>query len=71
MKYLALLVALAIVLLLFMRRAAPSRVDEALIESGHAAEPGEAAARSRLREPMDRTRAVLDQVKERNQDAEF
>jgi hypothetical protein len=71
MKYVALIAALAIALLLATRRAGPSRVDEAISEAGLAPVHGQGDSTSSLRKPIDKTRATLDQVRERNRDGDF
>lgn len=76
MKYLAVLAVLVIVYLLLAREAPVAEVTEAMAQSEAAPlvqGPREVAppAGSALKRPIDRTQAVLGQVKARNGDGEF
>jgi len=84
MKLVSLLVGMAIVCLLVVKRAQPSQVAEAMREAdavvqpvkstSAASTPAGAAANTPstgLRAPLDRTRSVLNQVKQRNGNGEF
>jgi len=84
MKFVGILVAMAIICLLVVKRAQPSQVAEAMREADAVVQPvtspspahatpvartsGLSANQSPtgLRAPLDRTRAVLNQVKQRN-----
>ena len=81
MRFVALLVAMAIVCLLVLKRAQPSQVAEAMSEADAVVAPTTAVATATpsapaqggpsLRAPLDRTRAVLGQVKKQNSESEF
>ena len=83
MKYVGLLVVLVIILYVFKTRVtAPNGIEEANREfaatapapaaSAPAAAPTQAPApSSNLRRPIDNTRSVLRQAKQRNGDGEF
>jgi hypothetical protein len=85
MRFVALLIGMAIVCVLVVKRAQPSQVAEAMqeadavvapVNSGSAATPAPvngspAGGTSGLRAPLDRTRGVLNQVKQRNGANEF
>jgi hypothetical protein len=82
MKFIALLLGMAIICVLVVKRAQPSQVAEAMREADAVVQPVSnapttplPAAANRnttgLRAPLDRTRSVLDQVKQRNGNGEF
>ena len=77
MKYLFLLATVAIVYFVLARNTPVHSVKEAVIQSEVAPlttgprEPAAPAATSSLKAPLDRTHAVLDQVKARNGTGEF
>ena len=82
MKFVGLLVAMAIIGMLVVKRAEPSQVGEAMREADAVVQPVNAGtatprtaaaspAPSGLRAPIDRTRSVLNQVKQRNGKGEF
>jgi hypothetical protein len=84
MKLVALLVGMAIVCLLVVKRAQPSQVAEAMREADAVVQPVNRtsaastpsaavpnAPSTGLRAPLDRTRSVLNQVKQRNGNGEF
>ena len=82
MKFVALLVGLAIICVLVVKRAQPSQVAEAMREADAVGQPVAAKsatpqagtpnpAPTGLRAPLDRTRSVLNQVKQRNGANEF
>ena len=88
MKFVALLLGMAIVCLLVVKRAQPSQVAEAMQEADAVVAPVNSGSSSRpsmtptpsasspqsskpggttgLRAPLDRTRSVVDQVRQRN-----
>lgn len=76
MKYLAVLAVLAIVYLVLARQAPVADVTEAMAQAdavplAQGAREVAPAATSSAKRPIDRTNAVLQQVKERNGDGEF
>ena len=77
MKYLFLLAAVAVVYLVLARNSPVAAVQEAVAASEAAPlttgprEPAAPAATSGLKAPLDRTHAVLEQVKARNGAGEF
>jgi hypothetical protein len=82
MRFVALLVAMAIICVLVLKRAQPSQVAEAMSEADAVVAPAGAPAATAtpaaaaqsgtsLRAPLDRTRAVLGQVKRQNAEAEY
>ena len=77
MKYLFLLAAVAVVYLVLARNSPVAAVQEAVTASEAAPlttgprEPAAPAATSSLKAPLDRTHAVLEQVKARNGAGEF
>ena len=82
MKFIALLIAMAIVCMLVVKRAQPSQVAEAMREADAVVQPVSSAPATPqpsapaqnstgLRRPIDRTRSVLNQVKQRNGSNEF
>ncbi len=77
MKYLFLLATVAIVYFVLARNTAVNSVKEAVIQSDPAPlttgprEPAAPAATNSLKAPLDRTHAVLEQVKQRNGAGEF
>ncbi len=76
MKYLGLLIALAIIYFILARESPVDQVKEAIVQTeaapltqgGPAPAPTTGTA---LRQPLDRTHAVLEKVKARNGDGEF
>ena len=77
MKYLFLLAAVAVVYLVLARNSPVAAVQEAVTASEAAPlttgprEPAAPAATGSLKAPLDRTHAVLEQVKARNGAGEF
>ena len=77
MKYLFLLAAVAVVYFVLARNSPVAAVQEAVTASEAAPlstgprEPAAPAATSALKAPLDRTHAVLEQVKQRNGAGEF
>jgi len=76
MKYLALLAVLVVIYLVLARNSPVEQVKDAVAQSEAApltqgAREPQPAAGSALKRPIDRTHAVLDQVKARNGDGEF
>ncbi len=76
MKYLSVLGALVIICILLTRHSPVSGVQQAVAEADAIAPPATAPAPSpsagtALKQPIDRTKAVLQQVKARNGDGEF
>ena len=77
MKYLFLLAIIAIVYFVLARNTPVNSVKEAITQSEAAPlttgprEPAAPAATSSLKAPLDRTHAVLEQVKQRNGAGEF
>jgi hypothetical protein len=76
MKYLSVLGALVIICILLTRNSPVSGVQQAVAEVDAIAPPAVAPAPSpsaatALKQPIDRTQAALQQVKERNGDGEF
>ena len=77
MKYLFLLAAVAVVYFVLARNSPVAAVQEAVTASEAAplttgpSEPAAPAATSSLKAPLDRTHAVLEQVKARNGAGEF
>jgi len=77
MKYLFLLAAVAVVYFVLARNTPVHSVTEAVTASDAIPlttgprEPAPPAASSALKAPLDRTHAVLDQVKQRNGAGEF
>ena len=77
MKYLFLLATVAVVYFVLARNTPVSSVKEAITQSEAAPlttgprEPAAPAATSSLKGPLDRTHAVLEQVKQRNGAGEF
>ena len=77
MKYLFLLAIIAIVYFVLARNTPVNSVKEAITQSEAAPlttgprEPAAPAASSSLKAPLDRTHAVLEQVKARNGTGEF
>jgi hypothetical protein len=88
MRFVALLVGMAIVCMLVLKRAQPSQVAEAMREADAVVEPVNTASAGSsstakpaatqstpsttgMRAPLDRTRSVLNQVKQRNGGGEF
>ena len=82
MKFIALLVAMAIICMLVVKRAQPSQAAEAMREADAVVQPISSPSATPqpvapgqnstgLRAPLDRTRSVLNQVKQRNGSNEF
>jgi hypothetical protein len=82
MKFVALLIGMAIIAILVVKRAQPSQVSEAMREADAVVQPAAVASATPqpgtasssptgLRAPLDRTRSVLSQVKQRNGANEF
>lgn len=76
MKYVGLLVVLAIIYFILAREAPVEQVKEAIVQSEvvpltQGGPPAPSTAGSTLKRPIDRTHEVLDKVKERNGDGEF
>ncbi len=77
MKYLALLGALVVICLVLTRQSSPvAGVQQSMAEADAIAPPSIAPAPSptagaALKQPIDRTKAVLEQVKARNGEGEF
>lgn len=76
MKYLALLAAVAVIYFVLARRTPVTEVKEAMAQTEvqpltQGPRAVAAPATSALKRPLDRTHAVLDQVKARNGGGEF
>jgi hypothetical protein len=77
MKYLAVLAVLVVIYLVLARESPVAEVTEAVAQSEAAPltqgprDPAPATGGSALKRPIDRTHAVLEQVKARNGDGEF
>jgi len=77
MKYLALLGALLVICVLLTRQSPVSGVQQSVAEADAVAPPTSVVpapsptAGAALKQPIDRTKAVLERVRERNGDGEF
>ncbi len=79
MRFAALIIVVAIIYVVSVRWNPANSVDEAMKEADAVTQPASAETTTQnghrsspsLREPMDRTRAVLKKVRQRNGDGEF
>lgn len=83
MKYVSLLLGVALIYFIFVKSSPVAEVTKEVTsaeaaplttgprETNAASPSAPSAAHTALKQPLDRTRAVLDQVKQRNGNAEF